>query len=104
MKRLCIVVHDLAAKEDLKIAEHVRHQESKEDQTGDRHDGFLADRGIVEPPNRNRTHKLPLSPLCKRNIVSKKELAQSGLIETALEISKRRRIEELPREPSLIQQ
>ena len=56
-----------------------RDQESKEDQAGDRHDGLLADRRVVESRNRNRTHKLPLSPLCKRNIVSKKDATQSGV-------------------------
>ena len=80
MESFRVVVHDFAAKEDLKIPQHVQDQESEQYYSRDRHDGLLADRGIVEPRNRNRTHKLPLSPLCKRNIVSKNCAAQRGLM------------------------
>ena len=61
VKRLGIVVHDLTSEENLKIAEHVENQESEQNETGDCHDRFLADRGVVESRNCNRTHKLPLS-------------------------------------------
>jgi hypothetical protein len=80
VKRLGVVVHHFAAEKNLKVAQHVEDQKSKQDQTGDRHDRLLANRGVVESRNRNRTHKLPLSPLCKRNIVSKKDAAQSGQV------------------------
>jgi hypothetical protein len=91
------MIHHLAPKENLKVAKHMANQEPKQDRARKRHDDFLADCGIVKPCNRNRTHKLPLSPLCKRNIVSKKETAQSGLIETANEIPKRRKCRAAPR-------
>jgi hypothetical protein len=58
----------------------MKYQESEQNNSRDCHDGFLANRGIVEPRNRYRTHKLPLSPLCKRNIVSKNGAAQRGLM------------------------
>src|SRR5688572_29666894 len=85
MQRFRVVVHHLASQENLKVAKHVANEKSGEDQARHRHDRLLADCGIVESSNRNRTHKLPLSPLCKRNIVSKKVSAQSGVIETAVE-------------------
>ena len=48
MQRFGVVVHDFCAKKNLKIAEHVRNQESEENQAGYRHDGLLADRGFVK--------------------------------------------------------
>ena len=48
VQRFGIMVHDGRTQENLKIAEHVRNQESEEKQTSYGHNGLLADRGFVE--------------------------------------------------------
>ena len=43
-----VVVHYIAAQENLKISEHVRDEETKQDQARNGHDGLLSYRGFVE--------------------------------------------------------
>jgi hypothetical protein len=43
-----IVVHHVSAEENLEVADHVGDQETEEDHSGDGHDRFLPDKGIVE--------------------------------------------------------
>ena len=48
MQRLRVVIHDFPAEKELKIAEHVRDQETEEDQSRDRHDRLLADGRVIK--------------------------------------------------------